>query len=128
MLGAIFKHTLRSSDPTKKISDTFFLVIVDESVTTHVFRTAGAVSLGFVGLKRRLGSAGAEMLEAALDPAGLGPRVIDPRGVLNLPAGFAYHVFSEVGQRMDDGLVVPAHHDGMGAFAGPNGKAIACCT
>lgn len=68
------------------------------------------------------------MLEASLDPAGLGPRVIDPRGVLNLPDGFAYHVFSEVGHRMDDGLVVPAHHDGMGAFAGPNGKAIACCT
>jgi secreted PhoX family phosphatase len=43
----------------------------------------------------------------------------DPRGVLDLPEGFSYRVVSRSGERMSDGLVVPARPDGMTCFAGP---------
>lgn len=48
----------------------------------------------------------------------------DPFGVLDLPPEFSYSAFSEKGERMDDGLIVPGKHDGMGAFAGRNGRTI----
>lgn len=48
----------------------------------------------------------------------------DAFGVLDLPPGFSYTAFSEAGQRMDDGLLVPGKHDGMGLFAGKNGRII----
>lgn len=48
----------------------------------------------------------------------------DPRGVLDLPAGFSYVRLSETGQTMNDGFKVPGGHDGMGAFPGANGNTI----
>src|SRR5690606_19608185 len=48
----------------------------------------------------------------------------DPEGVFDLPSGFSYRVISKWGERMDDGLLVPAQHDGMAAFAGPGGLTI----
>lgn len=45
----------------------------------------------------------------------------DPDGILDLPEGFSYRVISRRGEEMDDGLLVPALHDGMAAFAGDNG-------
>ncbi|MBX2866040.1 MAG: PhoX family protein [Leptolyngbyaceae cyanobacterium MAG.088] len=53
-----------------------------------------------------------------------GPLIEDPDGVIDLPAGFTYVRLSETGQTMSDGLRVPAGHDGMGAFPGPNGNTI----
>ncbi len=53
-----------------------------------------------------------------------GPLVPDPDGVLDLPAGFKYKIFSRTGDEMDDGLLVPTRHDGMAAFEGPDGKTI----
>ncbi len=41
--------------------------------------------------------------------------------ILALPAGFRYTTFSKLGDRMTDGGQVPCNHDGMAAFAGPNG-------
>ncbi|MEM9225499.1 MAG: alkaline phosphatase PhoX [Pseudomonadota bacterium] len=41
----------------------------------------------------------------------------DPKGLLDLPPGFTYQRFSETGETMSDGLIVPARHDGMGVFA-----------
>ncbi|MEL7110789.1 MAG: alkaline phosphatase PhoX [Pseudomonadota bacterium] len=43
--------------------------------------------------------------------------VPDTDAFLDLPPGFTYQRFSEVGTRMTDGFRVPASHDGMGAFA-----------
>uniref|UniRef100_B8HP91 Phosphatase n=1 Tax=Cyanothece sp. (strain PCC 7425 / ATCC 29141) TaxID=395961 RepID=B8HP91_CYAP4 len=60
----------------------------------------------------------------ALQTAGFGPLVTDPEGVLDLPAGFQYRIFSRVGDRMSDGYPVPGKHDGMAAFAGPNNTTI----
>ncbi|WP_144872678.1 alkaline phosphatase PhoX [Hyella patelloides] len=48
----------------------------------------------------------------------------DPKGILDLPAGLQYKILSVAGETMDDGLLVPNHHDGMGAFAGENGTTI----
>lgn len=51
-----------------------------------------------------------------------GPLVADPRGLLDLPPGFAYRVLEHAGDRMDDGYVVPARADGMACFTLPDGK------
>ena len=37
---------------------------------------------------------------------------------------FSYTIFSEYGEKMDDGLLVPAAHDGMAVFNGSNGNLI----
>ena len=54
----------------------------------------------------------------------LGPLVPDPAGIFDLPRGFEYRVFSRAGDEMDDGLLVPARHDGMAAFPGPGGRTL----
>jgi uncharacterized protein len=45
-----------------------------------------------------------------------GPLIKDPKGLIDLPKGFSYTVFSKRGEVMDDGLLVPGMHDGMAAF------------
>jgi hypothetical protein len=49
--------------------------------------------------------------------AGYGPLHPDPAGLIALPAGFHYRVFSRQGDPLTRGGVVPASHDGMAAFA-----------
>src|SRR5687768_2108567 len=44
--------------------------------------------------------------------------------ILSLPRGFNYTAISIIGQQMDDGGRVPAAHDGMAAFQGPNNSTI----
>jgi len=85
-----------------------------------LLKQAGLVSVGFSGLQTLVSRL--EATDVARDDvaAGLGPLARDPRGVLDLPDGFDYHVFSKTGERMDDGFYVPALHDGMAAFPGPN--------
>lgn len=56
--------------------------------------------------------------------AGYGPLLPDPDGLLDLPVGFRYTVFSVAGDLMSDGNPVPAAHDGTAAFAGPGGTTI----
>ena len=53
-----------------------------------------------------------------------GQLVPDPNGLLDLPPGFTYHAFSQTGETMSDGLLVPAAPDGMAAFPARNGKTI----
>jgi secreted PhoX family phosphatase len=48
--------------------------------------------------------------------SGYGPLVPDPARLLDLPQGFSYRIISRLGERMDDGHVVPDRADGMGAF------------
>jgi hypothetical protein len=89
-----------------------------------LLRQASLVSIGFTSLHalvRRLESA--PILRADVE-YGLGPLHADPQGVFDVPAGFSYHVFSKTGERMDDGFYVPAQHDGMAAFPGPDGLTI----
>lgn len=56
-----------------------------------------------------------------LSAEGYGPLFPDPKGVMRLPKGFSYQVFSKAGELMDDGFYVPGAHDGMAAFPGPDG-------
>lgn len=58
------------------------------------------------------------------EQAGYGPLVPDPKRILDLPRGFSYVVVSATGERMDDGLRVPSLHDGMAAFAAPEGLTV----
>lgn len=44
--------------------------------------------------------------------------------LLALPPGFNYRAISITGQPMSDGSLVPAGHDGMAAFPGPNNSTI----
>ena len=43
---------------------------------------------------------------------------------MNLPKGFTYKILSRKGDKMDDGLLLPAAPDGMAAFPGRNGRVI----
>jgi secreted PhoX family phosphatase len=54
---------------------------------------------------------------ANVNMSGFGDLIADPKGMLDLPAGFRYHVISTLGQAMDDGLTVPDRADGMGCIA-----------
>ena len=42
--------------------------------------------------------------------------------LLHVPEGFRYLSFSWRGDRLEDGRVTPGAHDGMAAFAGPDGR------
>jgi secreted PhoX family phosphatase len=55
--------------------------------------------------------------QGALRSGGYGDLVPDPSGVLDLPAGFSYRIFSREGERLTGGGVVPGSHDGMAAFS-----------
>jgi len=59
---------------------------------------------------------------SSMAPAGCGPLVSDPKGLLDLPKGFSYRVISKLGDAMDDGLTVPDRANGMGCFDLGNGK------
>jgi secreted PhoX family phosphatase len=53
---------------------------------------------------------------------GFGALVPDPRGVLDLPAGFTYTELSRAGQPLAGGTgIVPGAQDGTASFAGPRG-------
>jgi secreted PhoX family phosphatase len=85
---------------------------------------AAAFSGGFAGLRSAIGAipAGAALQEHS--GAGYGPVAATPEGILALPDGFHATVFSKIGEPMNDGLLVPGKHDGMGAFEGPDGLTI----
>src|SRR6478609_9284180 len=53
---------------------------------------------------------------AAASPVGYGPLLVDPNGLIDLPAGFSYRVISSLGEAMSDGGTVPDQADGMGCF------------
>lgn len=81
---------------------------------------SSVVTLAFAGLHRFV------QTHALAESAGDFDRKLDSDfyGTIDLPPGFSYTLFSETGDRMDDGLLVPGKHDGMGAFAGPGGRTL----
>ena len=95
----------------------------------------GTEELNGLGMKRRhfltamaassslgLSLFGKKASAAVFNDLKYGPLRNDPAGKLMLPEGFSYHLFSEAGEVMDDGFLVPGAQDGMAAFAGPGGK------
>ena len=94
-------------------------------VTRRSFiRSAASAALGFSGLRHLLEADNLASAAEGESARVYGELKVDPFGVLDLPEGFSYRAISKVGERMDDGLYVPALHDGMGAFAGPGGSTI----
>jgi secreted PhoX family phosphatase len=85
-------------------------------------KSAAAASLGFNGLQKLLGPG--SVLAAAESGAGYGKLLPDPEGIVDLPKGFSRKVISKVGEKMDDGFLVPGLHDGMAAFPGMDGKTL----
>lgn len=77
----------------------------------------GAVSMGFAGLDKAFA---AEQQDRWI--TGYGP--LFNQGLLELPKGFSYKVIAEKGSTMNDGLLLPGRADGMGTFAGKNGRVI----
>lgn len=86
----------------------------------HFLQTAGALTIGFAGMRRAL----AGDVREAKRVAGFGPLTSDAQGLLDLPEGFSYTLFSRAGEEMDDGFFVPHAHDGMAAFAAKDGRTI----
>ncbi|MCW0212097.1 MAG: PhoX family protein [Pseudonocardia sp.] len=96
--------------------------------------TDAALRAGRVTRRRFLGGAAAGagivltgstvMLRSAAAP-GYGPLLRDPAGVLDLPAGFSYHVVTSAGRtRLESGEPTPRNHDGTGAFVRPGGGTV----
>jgi secreted PhoX family phosphatase len=82
----------------------------------HFLGASSVVTMAFAGLRNVFASTPAEAASRKLEA--------DFYGVIDLPAGFSYTVFSETGERMDDGLLVPGKPDGMGLFDLKNGKVV----
>lgn len=86
----------------------------------HFLKSAASVGAAFLGLKQLAGCSSAPLM--ATDP--LPGFVRDPDNLFHLPKGYSYRIFSQTGERMDDGFLVPGAHDGMAAFPGPDGRTI----
>ncbi len=92
---------------------------MDSLSRRHFISRSTAVALGFSGLKLSFAHGATGTSIGAFTNAGgvgFGPLMPDPDGILDLPAGFEYHIISRVGELMDDGLRVPGLHDAMGVF------------
>ncbi len=103
------------------------LASMDISRRTFLQAT-GAAGLGiaFSGSAASLLANPAGALTAADGPqVGYGPLRPDPAGLLDLPQGFRYKVFSRHQvDTLSTGEPVPADHDGMGSFADPRGRTL----
>ena len=86
-----------------------------------------ALTLGTTGLLSLTNASKSLATGKVSNPAhgfGYGPLVKDPNGILNLPKGFHYKMFSKAGDIMPNGDKVPAMHDGMAAFKGEKNTTI----
>ena len=91
----------------------------------HFIKQFGAFSIAFSGFGRALANTSTiNQLADQNNNKGYGPLIKDPNGILDLPKGFSYTMFSQYNETMDDGLLVPAAHDGMAVFSGSNGNLI----
>ena len=83
--------------------------------------SAAAMSLGFGGL----GCSKTNVMASSIPRGtGFGPLRDDPEGIIALPEGFSYRIVSRRGEMMSDGFYVPARHDGMATFLGPDGMTL----
>jgi secreted PhoX family phosphatase len=86
----------------------------------NFIKNTGIVSIGFVGLNQFISTGGT--INTGL---GYGPLLpAASGGILSLPKGFSATVISRKGDMMNDGLISPGMHDGMGVFKGNNEKII----
>lgn len=93
-------------------------------LTRRDFLTRAALVTGGSLGAAALASFGLGLTRAGELQSPFGALVKDPRGGIDLPAGFSYAAFSPTGSTMSDGLLVPGLHDGMAAFPGSEGRVI----
>lgn len=77
---------------------------------------ASATTMAFSGFHARAQGSQAAGDSYLNEVEGYGPLISDPKGMLDLPAGFTYRVISQFGETMSDGFLVPGAFDGMGCF------------
>ncbi|MDX6718182.1 MAG: uncharacterized protein QOJ63_436 [Solirubrobacteraceae bacterium] len=95
-------------------------------------RSAAGVGIALSGSYSGLFGAGAasassDVARGKRGPAGYGPLVDDPAGLLSLPAGFGYKIVAESGRtRLDSGEPSPSDPDGTASFVrhGGNGSVL----
>jgi hypothetical protein len=91
-----------------------------DNTRREFIRNTALVSLGFLGLNTMAcNSAHSNTTRMLL---GYGPLRYKDGDILSLPEGFSCKVISRKGDIMNDGLLSPGMHDGMGVFNRPDGK------
>ena len=85
-------------------------------------RTSAAYAVAFAGLRSLVNPAFGKSIPT-INPreVGYGKLLPNASGLLDLPEGFSYQVIGEIGQKMDDGLLLSSKPDGMATFPGPDG-------
>ena len=97
------------------------------SISRRLFLIAGSTAASTIaGLGTVVAAAGDTQARFARRASGpnYGPLVRDPEGLLDLPAGFQYRVFSRQNDPMGGGGLVPSSHDGMAAFPSAGGRTV----
>jgi hypothetical protein len=82
-------------------------------------KSSAAFGAGVVGVRAAVAAPKLRRVDGDI-----GRLVPDPSGIVDLPRDFTYTVLSRAGEEMDDGLLVPALHDGMAAFPGADGRTV----
>lgn len=94
------------------------------AVSRRMFLSATATSIAFGAFAARAQDGGSPAETYLNEVTGYGPLVSDPKGMIDLPAGFRYRVIAQVGETMSDGLILPGKFDGMGCFAAGDDKVL----
>jgi len=104
--------------PARNLSVTWRPYARTMVATRRTFIKSGSLFLAATGLADVILSARPAHARSRARCAhpGYGDLVADPAGILDLPAGFSYRIFSTAGEVLSDGNGVPSSHDGMAAF------------
>lgn len=92
------------------------------ALTRRELLTRSAVGAGLVAIGDVSALFAARPAFAA--PAGFGPLIPDPAGLLDLPKHFSYAIVSRKGDPLPGGGLTPGSHDGTAAFRRPDGKGV----
>jgi secreted PhoX family phosphatase len=88
-------------------------------------RSAAALGIALVGNLEGLFGEGVTQASAHGRPAGYGPLIDDPNGLLSLPKGFSYTIVAQSGvTTLESGQPTPSDPDGTAAFAGRHGGSV----
>jgi len=96
---------------------------IKEYTRRRFIKQSALTSLALVALSHFANSKGSSAVLKKGSGAGL-PLIPDPKGYLDLPEGFTYHIISRAGETMSDGLLVPGRPDGMGTFLDAMGRTV----
>jgi secreted PhoX family phosphatase len=93
---------------------------IDMSLTRrHFLHNAGAAAIAMAAFRHLPAQAEAYARDPQYGIDKYGPLIKDPQKIIDLPAGFRYHIIARTGDPMNDGLIMPGAPDGMAAFPAP---------